>query len=305
MTGRFPSRSSTSRRRSLNQGVDLSYVTIPTTKLVDVDPSRGVEDGHDCTIGNAAAVFSANGYKTGVVGKWHLFNDGNDDYNYQAVQQEVRDCGFDFAEAIYKENLDGDWAIDVTHNMEHVTAKAIEFIEDSVADNKPFFLYLNPTVPHGSGDVTDALSSADCRNTVEGFLGAEPDIPFGMTADYADCRAYRQSVLDRGGDNDKQAGAVWVDDSIGSVLMTLEALGQLDNTFFLFQQDHGQEGKGSLYETGSRIAQFVHFPNWIAAGSTFDGLVSTIDILPTMVSLQSSTFCYFLLLLTKFYFSLA
>jgi len=76
---------------------------------------------------------------------------------------------------------------------------------------------------------------------------------------------------------------VWVDDSIGAVLRTLHDRGQLHNTFFLFQQDHGQEGKGSLYEPGSRIAQFVYYPDWIKPGTVFDGVVSTVDILPTML----------------------
>jgi arylsulfatase A-like enzyme len=285
MTGRFPSRSSASRRQ--NKGEDISNVIIPSTKLKDLGPNKA-EDGYDCSSGNAAAAFQANGYATGVVGKWHLSSEGQNDYNYTAVQEDIRACGFDYAEAIYKENLGGSWAIEVTHNMEHVTAKAIEFIQNSAAESKPFFLYLNPTVPHSSGDVTDALNSADCRDTVEGYLDNEPDIPFGMTADYADCSAYRQSVLDRGGDNDGQAGAVWVDDSIGSILRTLESLGQLDNTFFLFQQDHGAEGKGSLYEPGARIAQWVYYPDWIAPGSTFDGVVSTVDIVPTMVSCHYS-----------------
>ena len=125
MTGRFASRSSRSRNR--NAGFDVSEVTIPKTKLID---SNMVTDGQDCASANAAAVFKENGYATGVVGKWHLGVDSSSDHNYTEVQEYVRACQFDFAEAIYKENLSGDWAIDVTHNMEHITAEAIEFIED-------------------------------------------------------------------------------------------------------------------------------------------------------------------------------
>lgn len=47
--------------------------------------------------------------------------------------------------------------------------------------------------------------------------------------------------------------------------------------------DHGQEGKSALYEQGIRHAQFVHFPNEISAGTQFNGLVSTIDIAPTIL----------------------
>jgi arylsulfatase A-like enzyme len=37
-------------------------------------------------------------------------------------------------------------------------------------------------------------------------------------------------------------------------------VGELDKTSILFQMDHGVEGKGSLFETGARIAQFIHYP---------------------------------------------
>jgi arylsulfatase A-like enzyme len=47
--------------------------------------------------------------------------------------------------------------------------------------------------------------------------------------------------------------------------------------------DHGVEGNGTLFEIGARIAQCIHYPDYIAAGSTFDGLVSTIDIAPTIL----------------------
>jgi len=169
--------------------------------------------------------------------------------------------------------------------MEHVTFEAIHFIEDAVEDEgKPFFLYFNPTVPHDSGDVTDALQYADCRDTVGGRLSDTPDIPYGMTADFGgDCRAYRQSVVDRGGRNDdKMAGVVWVDDAIGSLFQLLERLDIIDNTFILFQLDHGEDAKGSLFEGGSRIVQFVHYPNLISGGSSFQGLVSTTDVAATI-----------------------
>ena len=67
----------------------------------------------------------------------------------------------------------------------------------------------------------------------------------------------------------------------------------MDNTFILFQMDHGQEGKGSMYEPGLRIAQFIHYPDAFGTnGMSFDGLVSTIDIGPTMLSHVRIDDCY-------------
>ena len=280
ITGRYPSRSAYGRARDRNNVV--RDVRIPATKLEDVN---GVPDSKDCSENNIAALLQGYGYKTGVTGKWHLTSDDGGAYTYDRIRNDIRGCGFDFAEAIYKENLWGNWYGDATHNMEHLTSEAFKFIEEAVQeDGKPFFLYFNPTVPHNSGDVTDALANADCQDTVAGRLQNRPFIRYGMTADYGgDCREYRQSVLDRGGSyDDKLAGAVWVDDAIGSLFQLLENLGIVDNTFFLFQLDHGENRKGSLFEGGTRIPQFVHYPDLFPAGSTFEGLVSTIDIAATI-----------------------
>jgi arylsulfatase A-like enzyme len=356
ITGRLPSRSAYGRNldkdlleSSIRVGDETSSfflrdVIIPRTKLED---ARGVEDAKDCTSNNLVAVLQQNGYNTGAVGKWHLGakesinGEGLYDH-YPQVQEEVRKCGFDFAEAIYRENLGGEKNLNVdgeyvTHNMEHVTAEAIRFIQQSVNSNKsgnnamgtletrktksdaqghtPFFLYFNPTVPHSSGDVTDALLTGNCRDTVQGRLSEAPFVPYGMTANVgvggnAGCRMYRKTVLERAAAaaasmgerddpvDDSLAGAVWVDDAIGSLFETLEALDILDNTVILFQLDHGMDAKGSLFEGGSRIVQFVHYPDRIKVGGSgksgepteqqgwkFDGLVSTVDIAPTLMDL--------------------
>ena len=117
----------------------------------------------------------------------------------------------------------------------------------------------------------------------EGNLNEEPDVPY-MTSGVG-CNSYRQTVLDRanGIQDNNGLGSIWVDDAIGALMQHLEALGQLGNTFFLFQMDHGQEGKGSLYEPGIHMVTFVHYPDEFEKGSSFEGLTSTIDIGATVL----------------------
>ena len=239
--------------------------------------------GNDCTENNLAKVFSDNSYKTGIVGKWHLHRWNEADYTYSAAKAAINDCHFDSAEAIYIENLDSFFNDGTfSHNMEYVTQKAIDFIENAGSD--PFFLYLNPTVPHGSGDVSDAITSFACTQTPEGTLSSESELSDAINkmsnGVHSTCDGYRDSIITRAGtesNNDNVLGEIWIDDAIGAIFKTLEEQGVLDNTFFLFQLDHGQEGKDTLYEPGSRIPQFIHYPDAFGTdGMTFDGKLPTL-----------------------------
>ena len=170
---------------------------------------------------------------------------------YNEQKSKITDCGFDYGEGIYFENLNGEWNNDqFSHNMEWVAEKAVEFIKNDT-DTKPFFLYLNPTIPHSSGNVYQALTDAKfaCTVTPEGNV-QPPDVK-GMT-EGTTCEDYRADVVRRAqpaSESDNNIyGSIWLDDAVGAMLQALRDTDQLDNTFFLFQLDHGQDAKGTLYE---------------------------------------------------------
>ena len=77
---------------------------------------------------------------------------------------------------------------------------------------------------------------------------------------------------------------VGVDDSVGAIYKALNRTNQLEDTVILFQLDHGTAEKSMLWEGGIRIPQFIHYPNGNLP-DTFDGLVSTIDIGPSMLDI--------------------
>jgi len=195
--------------------------------------------------------------------------------------------------------------------MEWVTDVSIEFIKGGGDDSDgetPFLLYFNPTVPHGAASVFGSLIGPSCRSTpdLDHPLDRDPLVR-GMTVDFTyeattsngttvarvvpsgSCAEYRSSVVDRARNDppdvrQQTLGALWLDDSVGALMRALEETGELNNTIILFQQDHGMQAKGSLYEGGTRIASFVHYPDGFGTeGSQFYGLTSTVDIAPTMM----------------------
>ncbi|KAL7540868.1 hypothetical protein ACHAXR_010440 [Thalassiosira sp. AJA248-18] len=267
ITSRYPSRAAS------NDGDSPSRVVIPTTKL----------EGDDCLKNNIAVQFRDNGYRTAMIGKWHLSYIDKGTYTYDSAVNTVKACGFDSVQGLYIENLasgdrlnnysDGSFS----HNMEWLTHSAIKVIEET--SNEPFFMYFNPTVPHGSNSVSSALRDFSCKDTPAGTLDAEPIIP-GMTND-GGCASYRETIFARA-EEDDDLGMIWIDDSVGALLRSLENMGILDNTIFLFQADHGMMPKNSLYEGSLRIPQFIHYPDMINAGTQFNAPVSVIDVGATM-----------------------
>ncbi len=78
-----------------------------------------------------------------------------------------------------------------------------------------------------------------------------------------------------------------LDEGVGMVLDKLDETGMRDNTLIVYISDHGADfprGKGSVYENGTRIPMIVNYPKSFTKGKVEDGMVSTIDLLPTMLS---------------------
>ena len=79
----------------------------------------------------------------------------------------------------------------------------------------------------------------------------------------------------------------WLDDGVAKLVAKLKAIGQLDNTMFVFVIDNGWcnglVSKGSPFEKGVRTPVFFSLPGTVKAAQRFDGLVSTNDIYPTIL----------------------
>lgn len=252
-----------------------------------------------------ASVMKIAGYATGMVGKWHQGAleapqqfpneaDPNDPAvasklaaNYDLMVRSVQSCGFDYADAIYANNVDGAkgkkfWIPRKLgfHNMEWVTASALKFIDEHKAG--PFFLYMAPTLVH-SPAATRSLAS-DVRTTPRGYI----DIPSVQPS--------RASVLERAkkvGAADakaieKAAASIWLDDGVGAVLQKLDALGLADNTLVILASDNGNIAKFTCYDGGARLPCVARWKGVIRPGSVCDKLVSNLDFAPTAFELAGA-----------------
>jgi len=144
---------------------------------------------------------------------------------------------------------------------EEITARAIEWIEKQVAADQPFFCWYNSTAMHFRTHVAE-------KNL--GKSGQDP---------YSD----RMVVHD---------------EQIGEILDKLDELGIADNTLVMYSTDNGPENdtwpdgantpfrgqKDTNWEGGWRVPSFIRWPGKIPAGSVLNGIVSHIDMLPTLLA---------------------
>lgn len=251
---------------------------------------------------------AAAGYRTGYVGKWHNTDLKHSDLvvrppicDYRGIESGPQDptlpenarrvreaydravsymkdrIGFDYVSSLYMGNANQLglpkplW--ETEHNMEWFTAGAVRFLEQQQHSTQPFFLYVAPNIPHGGGK---RFLDADPRATPEGLV----DWHVGVQPSREDVL---RRVLEAGGDAN-QAWTTWLDDGIGVILEKLTDLGLADDTIVVFSSDQQSDGKWTCYE-GARVPLAIRWPAHVAAGCVDQALVSSVDIVPTILDL--------------------
>ncbi|MGI5818730.1 MAG: sulfatase-like hydrolase/transferase [Armatimonadota bacterium] len=215
---------------------------------------------------------AAEGYVTGLVGKWHL---GELDRRYLPQSRGFDEvCAFRGGwEDYWRWWLDygGGWfrRSDGGYLTDTLTDEACGFIRRH--RDEPFFLYLAYNCPHTP------------------LQAPESDIaPFRGRDDVNDAVATLYGMIRR------------MDRGIGHVLETLEWLGLAEDTIVLFTSDNGPQfgseigrierhncgfagHKGNIYEGGIRVPMIVRWPESIEPGRC-DEMVHFCDWTPTLLS---------------------
>ena len=308
LSGRWPSRNTSANF--------LAKFPLGTLGRFGVSDTELEDDGE-----NLGAWLQQAGYRTGFVGKSHVWEDDVKNtaswtgkgliqysktadpatdvtanaamkHNHRVLSQRMKTVGFDFVSGFYSANL-----LELrndhlnVHNQEWITKNALDFIEEN--HDESFFLYMAPTINHGP--VRDDLSKslgADPRYTSAGFF---PNLDYSFMP-------LRQEIRDEVVGAGKQlisARETWIDYSVAALRNKLQFHGIQNETLIIFTSDHGEKalnvtpviwGKSSLNDLGMKVPLVMHWPNGITSGGRrYPELVSQIDFVPTLLELAGAS----------------
>jgi len=236
-----------------------------------------------------AEMLKSIGYVTGIFGKWHLGHHKK----FLPLQQGFDEyLGIPYSNDMWPVDYDGSFVSGTDHfksfypqlpliednekieeirtldDQDQLTTRYTERAVDFITNNKdrPFFLYLPHSMPH---------------------------VPLGVSEKF-------KSKSEQGMYGDVIMEIDW---SVGEILNALSDNDLDDNTVVIFTSDNGpwlnygnhagsafplREGKGTMWEGGSRVPCIIRWPGRITAGSVSHQLAATIDILPTIASITGA-----------------
>ena len=235
-----------------------------------------------------ASALKKHGYATKIIGKWHLgshpefspLNYGFDEYYGLLYSNDMWPVGFDGTPAeegfisLYPplylmEDTTRVKEIKTLDDQAELTTRYTEKALDFIVRNKtnPFFLYLPYSMVH---------------------------VPLGVTSKF-------KGQSEQGMFGDVMMEVDW---SVGQIEQKIEELGLSENTIILYTSDNGpwlnfgnhagsalplRGGKGNDREGGVRVPGIIKWPGKILAGRESDALVTTMDILPTILEIVGDT----------------
>ncbi|WPJ97023.1 sulfatase [Coraliomargarita algicola] len=155
---------------------------------------------------------------------------------------------------------------------------------------------------------TDSKKADDITNAALEYLGREHEQPFFLSVGYFDTHRPFPTEIDERDDPKytlvpptlidspenredmaayKTSARTW-DTSVGRVLDALEANGQAENTLVICTTDHGlamPKMKCKLTDHGTGVLLIMRGPGGFEGGRVIDGMISHIDLFPTICEL--------------------
>ncbi len=251
----------------------------------------------ETTLANA---LQEGGYKTWHVGKWHL---GGEAYFPQHHGFDVNVGGCEWGAPIngyfspydipgFDNGPEGEYLTD------RLTDEAIQLIEDNV--DQPFFLNLWYYTVHTPIQAkTEYIEKFENKAKEMGIDNIEP---FEIGEPFPTEHKKHLKITRRALQSDPVYAAMIyaLDENIGRLLDTLARTGQAEDTVVIFTSDNGglataegsptcnaplSEGKGWMYEGGTREPLIVRWPGMIKPGTSCGVPVTSPDFYPTLLEI--------------------
>jgi N-sulfoglucosamine sulfohydrolase len=203
------------------------------------------------------------GYRTGLIGKQHVAPDAAFDWDFVAADRDWVNWPYN------------------TSDVSRVDQEVQQFIGEAQSASVPFFLQLSLYDPHHWID-------GACLDQVDGIPSAEElidpdtilwnyyrDVPFPV--DQREEAAHYYNGVKR------------LDIGVGMILESLDNAGVFENTLVIFTSDHSgtppsiQGGKADIRDASNHVPLLIRFPAVRTQPSAYGGLVSLIDLFPTIL----------------------
>lgn len=221
---------------------------------VTVDDTHGLPPG----IPTIAEMLQRQGYRTALIGKWHL------GHHQEAQRPNAR--GFDHfygllhpndeEQPVYRNAAAVPEPLEQSRLTRRFTGEAVQFIDRNA--QRPFFLFMAHTAPH---------------------------IPLAASEEFA-----KSSRAGAYGDVVQE-----LDWSVGALLDALARNGIADNTAIVFTSDNGpfpegstgglRGGKATAWEGGFRVPFIARWPGRIPQGQASGVMAMNIDLFPTVAAM--------------------
>lgn len=230
-----------------------------------------------------AEAFKANGYRTAIIGKWHLGDDefGPTNQGFDVQIPKGSSCcpkgGYHPPYGMEGLSIEG-------REDEYLTDRLTEFAVNFIGESseQPYFLYMSHFAVHdpiqGRADLVakykQKLAAQPPQTDPAFILEGNPDDPEPLTRAQLDALLNEPTHVDQGylpgrtvkikqhQDNVEFAAMVEsVDESLGRILQALEANNAADNTIVVFYSDNGglTNGKGSKGVPVTKDAKFYRY----------------------------------------------
>lgn len=238
------------------------------------------------------SVLRDSGYRTGYVGKWHLYGgnrnrpipDGPHRLGFDQVFL-TDNCSLDFRpeEAFY---WDGNQKVKFGQWEQFgQTDQAVEFIENSRPD-EPFALFVSWHPPHNhlSESAADQFGYAAPQDYLNRYdpqkIRLRPDQPDDARHRALTCGHY--ALVDS------------IDDCFGRIEQALARRGLTEDTLVVFTSDHGdllryvnrkRQYKSRPEPASCQVPLLIRYPGRLSSGNS-DLMVGTLDLMPTLLGLM-------------------